>query len=270
MKITLVQHQPRSNYEDSVRRSLEAVREAAEAGCSLIVFPELAFQPFFPQKPRQDGFNPHAEPVPGPTTDRFCELAAELSIVTVINLYERDGDKTYDSSPVIDADGQLLGVARMIHIMDGPCFHERDYYAPGDRGAPVFDTQVGKVGVAICYDRHYPEYMRALGVKGAQLVVVPQAGGVGEWPDGVFEAELQVASLHNGYFAALANRVGKEECLTFAGQSYVTDPRGQVIARAPAGEETLLHVELDLSRLDDCPAKKHFMADRRPEVYPLW
>jgi N-carbamoylputrescine amidase len=157
----------------------------------------------------------------------------------------------------------------MLHIMDGPCFHERDYYTPGNLGVDVFPTSVGKLGVAICYDRHYPEYMRALGVKGAEIVVIPQAGAIDEWPPGLFEAELQVASMQNGYFCALANRVGKEENLTFAGESFVTDPFGQVINRAPKGKDFILYADLDLKRIPECPAKKHFLVDRRPEIYPL-
>ena len=101
----------------------------------------------------------------------------------------------------------------MVHITDYACFHEQGYYTPGDTGAPVYDTRVGRIGVAICYDRHYPEYMRALALAGAELVVVPQAGAVGEWPEGLYEAEMRVAAFQNGYFTALCNRVGKEERL---------------------------------------------------------
>ena len=127
----------------------------------------------------------------------------------------------------------------MVHITDYPCFHEKGYYAPGT-GAPVYETRFGRIGVAICYDRHYPEYMRALALGGAELVVVPQAGAVGEWPDGLYEAEMQVAAFQNGYFVALCNRVGEEECLTFAGESFVCAPDGRLIARAPQLEEHTL------------------------------
>ena len=105
-------------------------------------------------------------------------------------------------------------------------------HARATRGAPVYETQGGRIGVAICYDRHYPEYMRALAIGGAELVVVPQAGAVGEWPEGLYEAEMRVAAFQNGYFIALCNRVGAEECLTFAGESFVCAPDGRVIARA--------------------------------------
>ena len=188
----------------------------------------------------------------------------------ILNLFEIEGDRCYDCSPVIDADGAMLGRTRMVHITDYSCFHERGYYAPGDTGAPVYDTRVGRVGVAICYDRHYPEYMRALAVRGAELVVVPQAGAVGEWPEGLYEAELQVAAFQNGYFAALCNRVGPEEQLTFAGESFVCAPDGQVIARAPAEADHILFADIDLADVALCPAKRLFMADRRPELYAGW
>ena len=123
----------------------------------------------------------------------------------------------YDSSPVIDADGRLLGTTRMLHVAQMPHFYEQDYYTPGDHGMPVYETAAGRIGVAICYDRHYPEVMRTLGLQRADLVVVPQAGMVGEWPEGLYEAELRVAAFQNGYFTALANRVGDEPSMTFAG-----------------------------------------------------
>ena len=269
MKIALVQQHASMDREANLAQGIEALKEAADAGAQLIAFAELAFLRFFPQHRKTSGTSPWAETVPGPTTDQFCRLAQELGVVIVLNLFEAEGERTFDSSPVIDADGALLGVTRMIHIMDGPGFHERDYYHPGDHGAPVYETAVGKVGVAICYDRHFPEYMRALGTKGSELVVVPQAGSVGEWPEGLYEAELQVASMQNGYFCALVNRVGVEERLTFAGESFVTSPNGQVIGRAPSGEDHLLYCEVDFEQLADSPARKHFLPDRRPGLYPL-
>jgi N-carbamoylputrescine amidase len=188
----------------------------------------------------------------------------------VLNFYERDGDATYDSSPVIDADGTLQGVTRMVHITEYACFHEQGYYSPGDRGAPVFQTRAGKIGVAICYDRHFPEYMRALAVADADLVVIPQAGAVGEWPEGLYEAEMRVAAFQNGYFTALCNRVGKEDCLEFAGESFVCAPDGSVVARAGAGTEEVLYADVDLASCADSHARQLFMAHRRPELYSRW
>jgi N-carbamoylputrescine amidase len=124
--------------------------------------------------------------------------------------------------------------------------------------------------VAICYDRHYPEYMRALALNGADLVVVPQAGSVGEWPEGLYEAELQVAAFQNGYFTALCNRVGEEDCLTFAGESFVCSPGGRVVARAGQGTEEVLYAEIDLAEAARSHARKLFLRDRRPDLYPGW
>ena len=234
-----------------------------------MVFPELAFDRFFPQYPTVQNKLALAETIPGPTTELFVGKAREFGVVVVLNLFEKEGDHTFDSSPVIDNDGTILGVTRMAHIANCECFYEKNYYTPGNHGAPVYETRVGKLGVAICYDRHYPEYMRAMALNGAELVVIPQAGIINEWPEGVYEAEIQAAALQNGYFTALVNRVGKEDKMNFAGESFITAPSGEVIARAPAGEEFILYAEIDLSQVDQSPARKYFLRDRRPEIYPL-
>jgi N-carbamoylputrescine amidase len=270
MKIALIQQRASPDKEDNVRRGLSAMEQAARAGASLITFAELAFERFHPQRPAPAQPWRLAETVPGPTTDRFARKARELGVVTVLNLYERDGEQAYDCSPVIDADGTMLGRTRMIHITDYPCFHERGYYAPGDTGAPVYDTRAGRIGVAICYDRHYPEYMRELALAGADLVVVPQAGALDEWPEGLYEGEMRVAAFQNGYFVALCNRVGEEDCLTFAGESFVCAPDGSVIARAATLEEEILSAEIDLSEAARSHARRLFLRDRRPDLYASW
>lgn len=270
IKVALVQQAAGPDKRLNLARGLEATRKAAVEGANVVCFAELAFEPFFPQNPAPAEVAGLAETVPGPITDQFCELAADLGVVVVLNLFERDGAQCFDSSPVIDANGKLLGVTRMIHITDYEGFHEQGYYAPGDRGAPVFATQFGKIGVAICYDRHYPEYMRALAVAGAELVVVPQAGAVGEWPEGLYEAEMRVAAFQNGYFTALCNRVGEESRLTFAGESFVCDPMGHVVARAGQGADHTLICEIDLSQTESSHARQLFLRDRRPELYAAW
>ncbi|HET7618163.1 MAG TPA: nitrilase-related carbon-nitrogen hydrolase [Vicinamibacterales bacterium] len=270
MRIALVQQQASHDKQENVRRGLAAVDEAAAAGAALVAFAELAFERFHPQRPADGDPLRLAEPVPGPITDAFAERARRHGVVVVLNLYERDGTHAFDCSPVIDADGRLLGRTRMVHITDYACFHEQGYYTPGDTGAPVYDTRAGRIGVAICYDRHYPEYMRALAVAGAQLVVVPQAGAVGEWPEGLYEAEMRVAAFQNGYYAALCNRVGEEDCLTFAGESFVCDPDGRVVARAPAGVDTILYADIDFEANAQSHARRLFLRDRRPELYGAW
>jgi N-carbamoylputrescine amidase len=191
----------------------------------------------------------------------------------VLNLYERADETAYDTSPVIaGGSGDLLGRTRMLHITDYDGFHEQGYYAPGDAAdgtptAPVYDLPLGRVGVAICYDRHFPEVLRAYALAGTDLVVVPQAGAEGEWPDGLFEAELRVGAFQNGFFMALANRVGTEERLTFDGGSFVAGPFGRLREQAPRGAETILYADLNLSRCQKAPARQLFLQHRRPGLY---
>ncbi len=270
LRIALVQQRATADKAANVRRGLAALGEAAARGARLVCFAELGFEPFYPQRPAGPDAADLAELVPGPTTEAFAAKARELGVVVVLNLFERDGGRCYDCSPVLDADGTLLGKTRMIHITEYPCFHEQGYYAPGDTGAPVFETKAGRVSVAICYDRHFPEYLRALALGGADLVVVPQAGAVDEWPEGLYEAEMRVAAFQNGYFVALCNRVGAEECLTFAGESFVCGPDGRIVARAPRGEDALLLADLDLSEAAGSHARRLFLRHRRPELYTAW
>ncbi|MCP4901814.1 MAG: carbon-nitrogen hydrolase family protein [bacterium] len=270
MKIALIQQAASEDKSANMNRGLQAASEAATMGAELICFAELAFEPFYPQRPAEGKVAELAEPIPGPTTDVFSDLARDLSVAMVLNLFERDGDQCFDTSPVLDTDGRLLGRTRMVHITDYPCFHEKGYYSPGDKGARVFETKVGRIGVSICYDRHYPEYMRALALNGAEVVVVPQAGAIGEWPDGLYEAEMRVSAFQNGYFTALCNRVGKEECLEFAGESFVCAPDGRVHARAGSRTEEILYADLDLEQVSTSHAQQLFLRDRRPELYSDW
>ncbi len=272
MRIALVQQQAGPDIQQNISRGLQAVRDAAQEGAELIAFAELAFTPFYPQLPAQPDHPRLAETIPGPTTDAFAELAKELAVVIILNLYEKTGEHgpCFDSSPILDTDGSLLGITRMVHITEYEHFHEQGYYTPGDQGAAVFETAVGKIGVAICYDRHYPEYMRALAVAGAELVIIPQAGATGEWPSGLYQAELRVAAFQNGYFTALCNRVGQEQHLDFAGESFICNPTGHVLAQAGTGTEEILYCDLDLSEVRESHAHRLFLRDRRPELYPGW
>jgi len=270
MNIALIQQTASQDIKTNTDKAVRSVKEAARNGANIICFAELAFTPFYPQKPVEENKIKLAETIPGPTTEVFSKLAKEFGVVIILNLYEKDGDNFYDSSPVINIDGDILGVTRMIHITDYACFHEKGYYDPGNNDTPVYETKFGKIGIAICYDRHYPEYMRALALKEAEVVFIPQAGAIGEWPEGLYEAELRVASFQNGYFTALCNRVGEEECLTFAGESFVCNPEGIVIAKAERGKDEILYCDIDPEKVKTSHAKKLFLRDRRPELYKAW
>lgn len=270
MKIALIQQPCSEDKAQNLAHGLKAAREAAKAGAKILCFAELGFEPFYPQYQNPKDPAKYTETIPGPITEAFAKIAKELGVVIILNLYEKDGDSLYDSSPVIHSDGSILGTTRMVHITDYACFFEQSYYTPGDQGAPVYDTPFGRVGVAICYDRHYPEYMRALALAGAEIVFIPQAGSVGEWPEGLYEAEVRTAAFQNGYFTALCNRVGEEPKLTFAGESFVCNPAGEVIAKAGTGTEEILYCDVDLSEVKESHAKKLFLRDRRPELYSDW
>jgi len=271
LRVALAQLSASLDRTANLIRALDVMGEAKRQGAGLIVFPEVILDRFFPQHPDDRAALQLAEPIPGPSADRIAARARELGLVTVFNLYELSPEgHRFDSSPVFDADGRLLGITRMVHITDYAGFHEQAYYHPGDRGVPVYATRVGKVGVAICYDRHYPEVMRALGVAGAELVAIPQAGTVGEWPEGLYEAEVRTPAFQNGYFTALANRVGVEGKLHFSGESFVVDPEGRVLARGKSGAEDLVLADVDLSSCRTSTARRLFWKDRRPELYRDW
>ena len=271
MRIALIQQTAGHDKADNVRRGIAALERAAHDGAELVAFAELAFERFHPQVPAGPDFASLAEPVPGPITDTFAAKARELGVVVVLNLYERDGEQCYDTSPVIDADGSLLGSTRMVHITEYDCFHEQGYYTPGDTGAPVFDTKVGRVGIAICYDRHFPEYMRALGPVRRR----PRGGAAGRCrrrvAEGLYEAEMQVAAFQNGYFVgAVQPRRPGGEASTFAGESFVCAPDGRVIARGALGDDDIVMANLDLGQVGESHARQLFLRHRRPDLYADW
>ena len=208
--------------------------------------------------------------MPGPTTDTFARLARQLGVVVVLNLFERDGERCYDTSPVIDADACVLGRTRMIHITDYPNFHEQDYYTPGNTGAPVYHTRVGRSWCRHLLRSALPRIHAGIGPRWADLVLVPQAGTVGEWPDGLYEAEMCVAAFQNGYYRWLCNRVGGDGALTFGGESFICTPEGTILARAPQAEDHILVADMDLSATGRSHARRLFLQHRRPELYANW
>ena len=270
MKIALIQMECSEIIEENVLRGVEAAEKAAAEGAQIICFPELSFQPFYPRLPAE-GINMQiSDTVPGKITKPFSALAAKTGTVIIINLFERDSGNTYDTSPVIETTGEITGKTRMVHITDYSGFHEKGYYRPGDLGPGVFDTEFGRIGIAICYDRHYPEYMRMLSLMAAEIVFVPQAGVIGEWPEGLYEAEMRIASFQNGYYTALCNRVGKEGNLIFSGESFVCSPSGEVIGRAASGRPDILYCDIKTELLPETHAHRLFLRDRRPELYRKW
>jgi N-carbamoylputrescine amidase len=269
LRIALAQVAVGPHREDNVQRALHMMDDAAHAGAKLIIFPEMSVDPFFPQYRAEKRFFDWGVPVPGPLTDRFQDEAARLGLATVINVFEPAAPgRYYDCSPVFGIDGQYLGKQRMMHILEGPGYNERYYYWPGDSQYQAFEVGLARIGVAICYDRHFPEGMRALALAGAELIVVPTATASLEAQfRAVWEIEMQAAAVAHGVFVAVANRAGVDDTLTFFGSSFAVDPYGRVLARAPQDDVALLLVDLDLSLVEEARRDMPFLRDRRPETY---
>jgi len=266
IRIGLAQVAAGDDIDANVQRGLEWVDRAAEQGCVLCVFPEMAFHPFFPQHRAEAAYFDWAETIPGPITGAFQAKAKEHGIVVIPNIFELAGPgRHYDASPVIDAGGELLGVARMIHIAEEPGFNERFYYWPGDSGFQVHRTAAGPVGMAICYDRHFPEHLRALTIGGAEIILSPFAGTTGDPGEG-YVIEMRGAAFSNAVYIACCNRVGEEPTVAFAGGSFVVGPSGEVIASA-GDQEELLVVDIDRTEIARNRNQRPFLRDRRPELY---
>jgi beta-ureidopropionase len=247
-----------------------SAREAAAQGVQVMGFQELFYGPYFCQV-QDTEFYDYAEAVPdGPTTQRFCALAKELGMVMVLPVYEQEqAGILYNTAAVIDADGTYLGKYRKHHIPQVKGFWEKFYFRPGNLGYPVFDTAVGKVGVYICYDRHFPEGWRALGLNGAEIVFNPSATSRG-LSAYLWKLEQTSAAVANMYFVAAINRVGVEPLgdNDFYGTSYFADPRGQFVGD-PASDmdEELVVRDLDLDLITEVRNQWAFYRDRRPDSY---
>jgi beta-ureidopropionase len=249
---------------------VDLTRQAASQGAQVICYQELFYGPYFCQV--QDAvYYDYAEPIPdGPTTQRFCDLARELRIVIVLPMYEAENEGVlYNTAAVIDADGTYLGKYRKTHIPQVKGFWEKFYFRPGNLGYPVFDTAVGRIGVYICYDRHFPEGWRALGLAGAQIVFNPSATSRG-LSAYLWQLEQPASAVANEYFIGAINRVGVEPLgdNDFYGQTYFVGPRGQFVGDvADTYQEELVVRDLDLDLIKEVRDQWAFYRDRRPDAY---
>lgn len=259
--------------ESMIAKHEQMARDAAAQGAQIICFQELFYGPYFGII-EDTKYYDYAESIPGRTVDRFLALAAELGIVIVLPIYEEDMPGVYyNTAVVIDSDGTMLGKYRKHHIPNLPQFWEKFYFRPGNVGYPVFHTAVGRVGVYICYDRHFPEGWRELGLNNAQLVFNPSATKPG-LSNRLWEIEQPAAAANNQYFVAANNRIGREEqefgdqAVTFYGSSYFVDPRGNFVgAVASSDEEELVIRDLDFAEIKRARDDWQFYRDRRPDSY---
>ncbi len=268
-RIALAQISASDDIESNIQKGESFVKEAAAKNADYICFPELCFTKFFPQYEKDDQYFNLAKTIPGTLTNRFCQLAKDNNISIILNIFEKDEEgRFFDSSPIINSDGTLLGKAHMNHVAQEPLFNEKDYYHPGMTGFPVFETTKGKIGLSICYDRHYPEQIRALVLKGAEIIFIPQAGIEGN-PIIGYELEMQGAAFSNQVYIVLVNRVGVEDQMTFTGGSFVVNPNGEIISHANTSNEELLICDCDLSLINKLRTDRPFLRDRRPELYGI-
>jgi beta-ureidopropionase len=270
VRAALVQTKWTGDQESMTKAHEDYARQAAAAGAKVICFQELFYGPYFCQL-QDPKFYEYAESVPGPTTERFQALAAELGLVMVLPMYEQEQPGVlYNTAAVIDADGKYLGKYRKNHIPQVNGFWEKFYFRPGNLGYPVFDTAVGRIGVYICYDRHFPEGWRALGLAGAKIVFNPSATSRG-LSSYLWKLEQPASAVANEYFIGAINRVGIEDEFgdnDFYGTSYFVDPEGKFVGEVGHDHDPELIVrDLDLGLLDTVRDRWQFYRDRRPDAY---
>ena len=282
LKVGLIQQACSANGYDNRQRLAEHIGAAAKEGAQLVVLQELHNTPYFCQVENVDNFD-LAEPIPGPSTDFFGELARQHDIVLVISLFERRAPGLYHNTAVVlEKDGTIAGKYRKMHIPDDPAYYEKFYFTPGDMGFRPITTSVGKLGVQVCWDQWYPEGARLMALQGADLLIYPTAIGY-ESSDTPGEQTRQREAwttvqrghaVANGLPVITVNRVGHEadpsgqtKGITFWGSSFVAGPQGELLAQASTQDEEVVVVTVDLHRSECVRRWWPFLRDRRIEAF---
>jgi N-carbamoylputrescine amidase len=250
-------------------KHLPMIHEAGKQGVQILCLQEIFNGPYF--CPGQDRrWYDAAEPVPGPTVEKLQPICAKYGMAMVVPIYEREiAGVYYNTAAIIDADGTYLGKYRKTHIPQTSGFWEKYFFKPGNLGYPVFKTRYATIGAYICYDRHFPEGARALGLNGAEIVYNPSAtvAGLSQY---LWKLEQPAHAVANGYFVGAINRVGTEAPWNigkFYGNSYFVDPRGQILACGSEDKDELVVATLDLDMIEEVRRTWQFYRDRRPDAY---
>jgi N-carbamoylputrescine amidase len=278
-RVALIQMSCGADPRENLEKALSRIEEAAQAGAQIISTQELFRSRYFCQTEDHAHFQ-LAEPIPGPTTGALSRLAAARQVVIVASLFERRAPGLYhNTAVVIDADGKLAGRYRKMHIPDDPLYYEKFYFTPGDLGFRSFATRYGRVGVLVCWDQWFPEAARLTALTGAQIIFYPTAIGwhpgeraeYGQAQQASWEMIQRSHAIANGVYVAVANRVGHEGeakgGIKFWGQSFVSDPAGQLIAKGSVEQEEIILAECDFQRLDAQRTHWPFLRDRRIDAY---
>lgn len=282
MKVAIVQQACSQQRQESLKYSIQGIRKAAEQGAKLILLPELHTGPYFCQTEDTRYFD-LAEPIPGPSTEVFGTLAAELGVVLVISLFERRAPGIYHNTAVVlETDGHIAGRYRKMHIPDDPNFYEKFYFTPGDLGFTPIETSVGRLGILVCWDQWYPEAARLMALGGAELLLYPSAIGWDPRDDEVEKSRQQEAwitvqrghAIANGLPLLASNRIGIEPDpsqqtpgIQFWGASFIAGPQGEVLAMGPMDEAAVLVAEIDLQRIEAIRRIWPYLRDRRIDAY---
>ena len=264
MRSALAQMKNVGTMQDNLDRSIELLREAAGNHADLILFPEVQLTEFFPQ---YEGRNveKYRLKIDSKEVQKLQDASRKYSIISVPNIYLEEKGTAYDASLLIGADGRIKGVQKMVHVAQAKQFYEKDYYTPSDDGFKVFDTVYGKVGIVVCFDRHYPESIRTETLMGADLILIPTVNTKAE-PSEMFEWELRVQAFQNSVAIVMCNRVGREGNMDFSGESIAVDANGNVVAKAGDGEQ-ILYADIDLSDSVRIRQSRPYTDLRRKELY---
>jgi beta-ureidopropionase len=270
VRAALIQAQANMDKQQAIDKHIKMIADAAGQGAQVVGLQEIFHGPYFCAE-QDSKWYATAEPEDGPTVSRMREVAREHGLVLIVPWYEEAQPGVYyNTACVIERDGSVLGKYRKTHIPQvGPCFWEKFYFKPGNLGYPVWDTSVGRIGLIICYDRHFPEVARELGLKGAELVFNPSAT-VESLSRYLWELEQPAHAVANGFWVAASNRVGVEAPLNpnkFYGSSYFCSPRGKIVAQASDSEDEVLVADIDLDEIREVRNTWQFFRDRRPETY---
>jgi N-carbamoylputrescine amidase len=271
VKIALIQLACGPDIPENRRRTMGQVEAAAGQGAQIVCLQELYAARYFPQRVSPDGYA-FAESADDESLRQMGGLAARLGIVLIVPFYEKAGRGLYyNSAAVFDADGTFLGITRKNHIPDGPQYHEKYYFIPGNTGYPVYRTKFGIVGIGICWDEWFPETARILALQGAEILFFPSAiGSEPDYPElstrRAWEKAISAHGISNGVFVAAVNRVGREDDMSFYGGSFVSNPLGDILQSLDEEEGILLQT-IDFKEIDFARHLLHFLRDRRPETY---
>ncbi|MCP3941387.1 MAG: acyltransferase [Desulfobacteraceae bacterium] len=253
-----------------IEKHIPMIEKAGQKGVNILCLQEIFYGPYFCCEQDIKWYRT-AEPVPGPTTKRLAKYAKKYKMVIIIPVYEQAIEGVYyNTAAIIDADGKYLGKFRKVHIPHTwPGFWEKFYFKPGNLGFPVFETAYAKIGIFICYDRHFPECARILSLKGAEILFNPSATVTGK-SKYLWELEQPAQAIANGVYIGANNRVGLEkpwEFGEFVGSSYFVDPRGKILVKGSGDKDELIIADLDLKIIREVRDGWQFFRDRRPEMY---